>query len=387
MNAQEFTEKYNVKREGTNSVKWDKPNVKGKLPLWIADADFKEPQIVIDKLVERIRHGSYGYSFLPEDYFDAYIKWNEKQSNITYKKEWIRFSKGAIDGLTHVICSLTNEGDAVLMTTPIYHHFFYTIDNTKRTLVESPLINDNYHFEMDYEDIEKKIVEKDVKLMILCSPCNPVGRIWTKEELEKLFEITHRHNVIVVSDEVHSELIMPGYKFLPSLALKEYENDIITLNAESKTFSLALFQHSHIVCPNKEWLKKIDEYQAYHDIQDPNAFNGLASYYCYKYGSEWLDGFTNTIYENYLYFKEEMKDYCDMPELEGSYLIFPDFSKSIKEANVAEVLEKECNILVNSGVSFSKDYGSYVRINLATSLVNIKEAVARIKTYIDERRA
>ncbi|MDY5277749.1 MAG: hypothetical protein SPH06_07810, partial [Erysipelotrichaceae bacterium] len=126
MNAQEFTEKYYVKREGTNSVKWDNPNVKGKLPLWIADADFKEPQIVIDKLVERIRHGSYGYSFLPEDYFDAYIKWNEKQSNITYKKEWIRFSKGAIDGLTHVICSLTNEGDAILMTTPIYHHFFYT---------------------------------------------------------------------------------------------------------------------------------------------------------------------------------------------------------------------------------------------------------------------
>lgn len=381
MNAKEFVENYYVERKNTNCVKWDSAKAKGKLPLWIADADFKLPQIVIDNLIERISHGSFGYSFLPDDYYDAYINWNRDKSNITYKKEWIRFSKGAIDGLTHVICALTNENDAILMTTPIYHHFFYTIRNTKRTLVESSLINDNYHFEMDYEDIEKKIVESDVKLMILCSPCNPVGRIWSKEELEKLFKITHKHHVIVVSDEVHSELVMPNHQFIPSLALKEYENDIITLNAESKTFSLALFQHSHIVCPNSKWLERIDEYQAYHDISDPNAFNGLASYYVYKYGKDWLDGFVNTIYENYLYFKEEMKDYCDIPNLAGSYLIFPDFSKSIK-GDAAKFLDEKCDILVNPGNDFAKGYSSYVRINLATSPDNIKEAVRRIKAQI-----
>lgn len=383
MQAKEFIQKYYVKREHTNCVKWDNPNAKGKLPLWVADADFKIPEEIIDKMAERIKHGSFGYSYLPDDYYEVFAKWNKEKSNITYKKEWIRFSKGAIDGLTQVICALTKENDAVLMTTPIYHHFFYTLENTKRRLIESPLINNNYHFEMDFKDIEAKIIANNVKLMIFCSPCNPTGRVWNKDELKQLFEITKKHNVIVVSDEVHSELIMPSYQFIPSLAFKEYEDNIITLNAESKTFSLALFQHAHIICPNKEWLDKIDAYQKYHDNKDPNAFNGLASYYAYKYGSNWLSGFINTIYENYIYFKEEMKDYCDLPILEGTYLIFPDFSKSLKNINAYNFLYDKCNILVNDGNSFGKGHSSCVRINLATSLDNVKEMVRRIKEAIN----
>lgn len=385
MDAKEFTKKYYIKRNNTNCVKWDVPAAKDKLPMWVADTDFKAPKEVADKLVEKIKLGTYGYSFLPEDYYDVMIDWNKKISDITYKKEWIRFSRGAIDGLTHVICSLTNEGDGILMTTPIYHHFFHTIKNTKRKLVESDLINNNYHFEMDFEDIENKIVKEDVKLMILCSPSNPVGRVWTKKELEKLFEITHKHNVIVVSDEVHSELIMPGIKFIPSLSFKKYQNDIITLNAESKTFSLALFQHAHIICPNKQWLKKIDEYQQYHDIVNPNAFNGLSSYYAYIYGEEWLDGFRNTIWDNYQYFKEELKDYVDIPPLEGSYLIYVDFSKSIKKKNAAKFLAQECSILANAGEDFKKGYTSYARINLATSKANVKQAVKQIKDAINKK--
>ena len=379
MDAKEFTKKYYVKRENTNCVKWDVPQAKDKIPMWVADADFKAPEEVVNNLCKKIKEGTYGYGFLPVDYYDVMINWNKKISNITYKKDWIRFSKGAIDGLTHIICALTKEGDGILMTTPIYHHFFHTIKNTKRKLVESDLINNNYHFEMDFEDIEKKIKKEKVKLMILCSPSNPVGRVWTKKELSKLFEITHKYNVIVVSDEVHSELIMPGNTFVPSLSFKKYQNEIITLNAESKTFSLALFQHAHIICPNKEWLKKIDEYQEYHDIKNPNAFNGLASYYSYIYGQDWLDGFKNTIYENYLYFKEELKDYCDVPDLQGSYLIYVDFSKSLKKKNAAKFLLENCNILSNPGDDFKKGYTSYARINLATSLSNVKQAVKQIK--------
>lgn len=375
MDAKEFTKKYYVKRENTNCVKWDVETAKNKIPMWVADADFKAPEEVVNSLCKKIKEGTYGYGFLPEDYFDVMINWNKKISNITYKKEWIRFSKGAIDGLTHIICSLTKEGDGILMTTPIYHHFFHTIKNTKRKLVESDLINNNYHFEMDFEDIEKKIKKEKVKLMILCSPSNPVGRVWTKKELSKLFEITHKYNVIVVSDEVHSELIMPGNTFIPSLSFKKYQNEIITLNAESKTFSLALFQHAHIICPNKEWLKKIDEYQEYHDIKNPNAFNGLASYYAYIYGQDWLDGFKNTIYENYLYFKEELKEYCDIPNLEGSYLIYVDFHKE----NAAKFLADKCGILANAGEDFKLGNNSYARINLATSLSNVKQAVKQIK--------
>lgn len=383
MEAKEFTKKYYVKRINTNCSKWDNKDAKGKLPMWVADADFKAPKEVVEALKKRIAHGAYGYSFLPEDYFDEMIAWNKKISNVTYKKEWIRFSKGAIDGLTHIICALTKENDAILMTTPIYHHFFHTISSTKRKFVNSDLIRIKDSFEMDYKDIEEKIVKNKVKLMILCSPSNPVGKVWSKKELKQLLEITHKHNVIVVSDEVHSELIMPGNKFIPSLTLKEYQDDIITLNAESKTFSLAMFAHSHIICPNKEYRDKIDAYQEYHDIKKPNSFNGLATYYCYKYGEEWLNGFINTIYENYLYLKEHLSKYGDVIKLEGSYLAYVDFSKSIKvDTSAYELLKDKCNILVSSGEQFKPGYEKWARINLATSLSNVKEACKRIEKVL-----
>ncbi len=384
MEAKEFTKKYYVNRIGTNCVKWDDKNALGKLPMWVADTDFKAPKEVVEELKKNISIGSYGYSSLPEDYYDELIKWNKKISNITYKKEWIRFSKGAIDGLTHVICALTKENDAILMTTPIYHHFFHTISATKRKFVNSDLIRKDDSFEMDFKDIEEKIVKDKVKLMILCSPSNPVGRVWTKKELKQLFEITHKHNVIVVSDEVHSELIMPGYKFIPSLSLKEYQNDIITLNAESKTFSLAMFHHAHIICPNKEYRDKIDGFQAYLDIEEPNAFNALPTYYCYKYGEEWLNGFINTIYENYQYLCKHISKYADVLRLEGSYLAYVDFSKSIKNKTAYDFLKDDCDILVSAGEQFKEGYDKWARINLATSLKNVKEACKRIEKALDK---
>ena len=379
MDAKEFTKKYYVDRKNTNCVKWDVKDVENTIPMWVADADFKAPKDVIDAMSNRIKHGAFGYTFLPEDYLDTMIAWNKKISGITYKKEWIRFSKGAIDGLTQIVCSFTKENDAILMTTPIYHHFFHTIHNTKRKLVTSDLIYQDNTYVMDFKDIEEKIKKEKVKIMILCSPCNPVGRVWTKKELKQLFEITHKYQVLVVSDEVHSELIMPGNKFVPSLSLKEYQDDIITLNAESKTFSLAMFSHSHIIIPNKEYRDKIDAYQTYHDIASPNGFNGLSSYYCYKYGEEWLSGFINTIWENYLYLKEELKDYCDVCKLEGSYLVYADFSKSIKKGNAADILKKKCGLLVNAGDAFKQGNFSWARINLATSLSNVKKACKAIK--------
>lgn len=388
MDYKDFTKKYYVNRNNTNCVKWDVPEAKGSIPMWVADADFKAPKEVIDNLTKRIQHGAYGYSFLPSDYLDTYIKWNKEISNITYKKEWIRFSKGAIDGLTHIICALTKEKDAILMTTPIYHHFFHTLKNTNRKLVSSKLINKNNYFTMDFKDIEEKIIKNNVKLLIFCSPCNPVGRVWTKKEIEELLKITHKHHVIVVSDEVHSELIMPGYKFVPTLACKKYQDDIITLNAESKTFSLALFQHSHIVCPNKKYRDKIDAFQTYMDITNPNGFNGLASYYCFKYGKQWLDGFKNTIYNNYKYFYKELSPYIDILPLEGSYLVFANFKKVLnKNESAQQFLKDKCHVYTNAGENFAKGYDSWARINLATSLSNVKKAVKQIKQEIEKKSA
>ena len=382
MNNKEFTKNYYVNRKNTDCIKWDTNDALETLPMWIADADFKAPEKVVENLGKKIAHGSYGYGFLPKDYFEQMIKWNLKISKIEYKEEWIRFSRGAVNGLSQIINSLTNEKDGILINTPAYHPFVDTVNKTKRKVVLSPLSYQDGKFFMDYEDIEKKIEKNKVKMMILCTPHNPVGRVWTKIELEKLFKITHKHKVLVVSDEVHSELIMPGFEFIPSLLFKKYEKEIITINAESKSFSLALFAHCHIIVPNPKLRKKLDDYRIYHNLDNVNAFNGLSSYYCYKYGYEWLQSFNNVIYENYLYCKKALNNYCDIPELQGSYLIYCDFSKSIKEGSAYDFLKDKCKILANPGEQFAEGFEKWARLNLATSLANVKKATKAIKELI-----
>ena len=379
MEAKEFTKKYYANRKNTNCIKWDNEQALNKLPMWIADADFKSPEKVIEMLKKKLDEGSYGYEFLPKDYLDTMTKWNKDNSHVEYKKEWIRFSKGAIDGLCQIIYSLTKEKDAILICEPVYNPFKAIIKASKRKAVVSNLIYKDNAFKMNFNDIENKIVKNKVKMMILCSPHNPIGRVWKKDELEQLFKIAHKHKVLVVSDEVHSELIMPGHEFIPSLSFERYQNEIITINAESKTFSLALFAHCHVIIPNEKLRNIFDAYQDAHHITIPNAFNGLSSYYGYKYGKDWLDGFKKTIYENYLYMKKHLSKYCDMPELEGTYLVYANFSKSIKDKTAFDFIYNKANIFPNAGETYGKGYEKWVRFNLATSLNNVKKACKLIE--------
>ena len=380
MNNVEFTKKYYVNRKNTDSIKWDNKEVKSKLPMFIADTDFKVNDEIIKALENKIKFGSYGYSVLPKDYYETVIKWNKSQNDITFKKEWIRFSCGAIDGIYQLIFTFTKINDSILITNPVYHPFANTIKTTKRNLVKSPLkvINDKYTF--DLIDIEKKIIRNNVKMMILCSPHNPLGRVWNKKELEGLFKITHKHKVLVISDEVHSDLIMPGAKFIPSLSIKNTQNDIITLTAASKTFSFALFQHCHVVIPNKNLRDKFDEYQQTHHLNNVNVNNAYPTYYGYKYGKKWLSSFISVIYENYNYLYSRLSKYVDILPLEGTYLAFVNFKKYTK--NAYKFLYEKCNIVPNAGELFDENYPTWARINLATSLDNVKLACNRIEKQL-----
>lgn len=379
MDTKEFTKKYYINRRNTNCYKWDNEKALNKLPMWIADADFKVNEKVIEKLKEKIDEGAFGYGFLPKDYLDEMIKWNQKVSNIKYKKEWILFSKGAIDGICQLINTFTKEKDAILICEPVYNPFKEVIKANKRKAIISNLINNNYHFEMNFKDIEKKIIKYNIKMMILCSPHNPVGRVWEKDELEILFSIAKKYKVLIISDEVHCELIMPNHKFIPSLAFEKYQDNIIAINAESKSFSLALFNHCHIIIPNDKLRKQLNIYQNVHHINNPNAYNGLSSYYAYKYGYEWLKAFNNVIYENYLYLKKHLAPYCEMPNLEGTYLVYADFSKSIKDGDAFDFLYNNADLFLNAGEIYGKGYEKWLRFNLATSLDNIKKACNKIK--------
>lgn len=380
MNNREFEKKYYNNRSKYNSVKWGEARKKDCLPMWIADMDFSPNEKIVKALNDFISYGDYGYANLPDDYYETLIKWNKKRNNLTLNADWVRFSKGAIDGLYQVIYALTKVGDGIMINTPVYHPFKATIKETKRTLVESALIDNDGYFTFDFKDIELKFKTKNVKAIILCSPHNPIGRVWKQGELEELLDLCHKYHVLVISDEVHSDLIMPDQTFIPTLSFKKYQNEVVTFTAVSKTFSFPVFAHCHVVIPNKKLRDKFDAYQKHEHRSSVNAFNALTTYYGYKYGEEWLDSVNNIIFENYNYFCSKLSKYFEISTLEGSYLIFVNIGKYNKDKNAANYLIKKCHIMTNAGEVFGgKKYKNWVRVNLATSLANVKKACKELE--------
>ena len=382
MNNKTFTKKYYIDRSKADSIKWARGRKENCLPMWIADMDFKCDEKVIKELSNFMKKADYGYYNLPEDYYDVLNKFQKNRHNITYKQEWIRFSKGAVNAMYQVIHSLTKVNDHILINTPLYPLFKDAINKTKRKVVESKLINNNGYFTFDYQDIENKFKTKKVKMLMLCSPHNPIGRVWKKAELEKLFALCKKYNVLIFSDEVHGDIIMPKHKFIPALAFKKYQDRIISVVAAAKTFSLAVFSHSHIIIPDEKLRDKLIKYQQANHSGSVNPLNGLPTYYCYKYGEEWLDSVINVIDENYRYFHEKLSPYFQMSVLEGTYLVFLDLGKYNSSKSASECLINKCHILANPGESFDPKYHNWVRINLATSLDNVKLAVDSILKLI-----
>ena len=378
MNNKTFTKKYYIDRSDADSIKWSAGRKQNCLPMWIADMDFKCDEKVISKLTDFMKKADYGYHNLPEDYYDVLNKFHSKRNNITYKQEWIRFSKGAVNAMYQVINSFTKENDHILINTPLYPPFKDSIIKTKRKVVESKMINNNGYFTLDYQDIENKFKTKKVKMLMFCSPHNPIGRVWKKAELEKLFGLCKKYNVLICSDEVHGDIIMPGNKFIPSLSFKKYHDRIISIVAAAKSFSLAVFSHSHIIIPNEKLRNKLIAYQQYNHSGSVNPLNGLPTYYCYKYADEWLDSVNNVIDENYKYFYSHLSPYFQMSVLEGTYLVFLNLGKYNTCDSASKCLIDKCHILANPGEAFDKKYNSWVRINLATSLDNVKIAVDNI---------
>ena len=384
MDTRSFTKKYYIDRRKADTVKWQRGRKLNCLPMWIADMDFKDDERVIEKLKEFIEKGDYGYGNLPEDYYDIFISWHRKRNNVEYKRETIRFTKGAVDAMYQVIYALTEKGDGILINTPLYPPFKASIKQCGRKPVEVSMIDNDGYFTFDYKAIERKFRSGKIKMLMLCSPHNPVGRVFKKGELEELFDLCHKYHVLILSDEVHSDIIMPDQEFIPSLALKKYQNEIISLVAASKSFSLAVFSHCHVIIPNRKLLRKFITYQQEHHSGSVNAFNALPTYYNYIYGEQWLDSLCNVVFENYQYFYKELSPYFEISNLEGSYLIFVNIGKYNKRKSAAKYLIEKCGLLCNEGETFAKGYNDWVRINLATSLNNIKKAAKALKGIIEQ---
>ncbi|WBW97262.1 MalY/PatB family protein [Oceanirhabdus sp. W0125-5] len=391
--------KYNfdevIDRRGTNALKWDPELIeklmgaKGEdlLPMWVADMDFRCPQVVIDSLKKRAEHGIFGYSMPLDEYYSAMNYWYKKRYNWEIKSEWVINSPGIVPALNFIIRALTEPRDKVIIQQPVYYPFKSSIENNDRVVINNALINKEGKYVIDFEDLENKAKDSQCKLLILCSPHNPVGRVWEKEELQKLGEICNRYNVIVVADEIHSDLILSGNKHTTYGSLgKEFENNCVICTAPSKTFNLAALQISNIIIPNEEIREKIEKefMKSFMMTPLPNIFaiDAIHSVYSPE-GEEWLEQLLTYLDGNADFIGDFVKEH--MPNVrytkpEGTYLAWLDFREVESDYKELErKISEEAKVVLDGGSMFGTKGRGFIRINYACPRSILEEGLTRIK--------
>lgn len=387
--------KYNfdliIERKNTDSLKYGAlQEIFGTTdlkPMWVADMDFKTPDFIIDAIKERLEHPILGYHDYWESYFDSIKWWTKNRHDYEIEKEWICFSPGIVPALGICVSVYTEKGDDVLVQPPVYHPFYYAIENQGRKSLLNPLIEKDGEFFMDFEDLETKL-KKGVKLMLLCNPHNPVAKCWDKETLGKLAFLCNKYNCILVSDEIHADLTMPNFKHIPAAISTSNEDEranIITMMAPSKTFNIAGLATSEVIIPNKDLLKKF-----FHQIGDVlhmytgNTLGAYALEAAYSpQGGEWVDELRDYLQENL----NSMNDYLhsNFPEIktykhEATYLPWLDFSAyGLTHKELLRKLAFDCKIGLNDGTIFGKEGDNKMRINIALPKSELMKAIDQLK--------
>lgn len=393
LNKNEFINEYAVERRGTDSLKWDDLKSRYKdsdlISMWVADMDFKTSEKIIEAIISRVSHGVFGYSYAPDNYYQVFSNWMENHHNFPIQKDWVRFSTGIVTAINWMINAYTNPGESCLILTPVYYPFHNAVRNNNRKLVTVDLNNNDGYFSMDYKAIEKAIVENKVKLFIQCSPHNPAGRVWTEKELHTILDICKKHEVLVISDEIHQDIILGDKKFIPAAIVSEgkYRDNLITLSSASKTFNLAGLLHSHIVISDEDLRYRYDEYIKKINQTETNIMGITATQAGYAYGEEWLSNVLGVISDNYEYVKNELNAKAPgiiLSALEGTYLLFLDLRNYIDPENTKEFIQDKCRLAVDFGEWFGDNYKGFVRLNLATSPQNVQKAVFNIVNEIQK---
>lgn len=373
-----------INRRHTNSYKWDSGEIADDvIPLWVADMDFKTAPVVIEALKKRVEHGVFGYVSVPDEYYNAVIEWFNRRHGWEIKKEWILYTSGVVPAISAIIKGLANPGDNVLVMTPVYNCFFSSIRNNGCGIVECPLVYADCTYLIDYDRLEADIKQYSVKILLLCNPHNPAGRVWTKDELLRVGEICKRNGVIVVSDEIHCELVMSGHKYTPFASLSQDVQDIcITCNSPSKSFNTAGLQIANIVTNNEQWREKIDRAINDNEVCDVNPFGVEALIAAYNGGEEWLGALCDYLEGNYKVVREFFdKELPHLPitKLEGTYLVWIDCrSLSMSSDEVVELLLEKGRVLLNSGTMYGKAGEGFVRLNIACPSRVLVEALQRV---------
>ncbi len=375
-------------RRGTNSYKWDEAEDDDVIPMWVADMDFETAPCIVDALRRRVEHGIFGYTLVPESYYDAVINWFARRHQWQIEREWILYTSGVVPAISATIKALCSPGDKVIVQTPVYNCFFSSIRNNGCEIAENRLIRTGNSYEMDFDDLERKASDPRAKIMLLCNPHNPAGRVWTREELSRLNEVCVRNNVIVVSDEIHCELVMPGYKYTPFASVSESCLDnSITLCSPSKSFNTAGLQIANIISNNAETRRKIDRAININEVCDVNPFGVVALQAAYNEGEPWLTELNDYIYGNYQalcgFFASELPQ-LPVTKLEGTYLVWVDITATgMSSDELTARLLNEGKVLVNSGTMYGAVAGEgFVRLNIACPRERMMEGLRRIKSVV-----
>ncbi|WP_050183023.1 MalY/PatB family protein [Domibacillus robiginosus] len=380
-----------IERRGTNAVKWDGLKaVFGRedvLPMWVADMDFKAPDVVIDAIKQSADHGVYGYTAVPDSTREAIVNWMKHRHEWAIKKEWLLFNHGVVPSIGAAVEALTEPGDAVIVQPPVYNPFFDMIERNGRTLVYNELLLQDGHYRMDFVDLENKMVEKQAKMMVLCSPHNPGGRVWTAEELAQTASLCEKHGVILVSDEIHSDLTRAPHKHVPVSSLSaSYADFTITLVAPSKTFNLAGLQASALIVPDKAIRTKLQTLFARQGQFTLNQMGIAGMEAAYRYGHDWLEEVLDYIHENIQLVKEFTDEHIpalSVMKPEGSYLVWVDCRKlGLSDKELLDLF-LEHGVALGNGAKYGPGGEGFMRINVACPRSAVAETMERMKRAVE----
>ena len=386
-----------ARRRGSGCVKWDAALPEGVtltpaqrerlIPMWVADMDFVAPPFILDALRRRVEHGVFGYVTVPDSYYDAVIRWFSSRYGLQIRREWIEYTTGVVPALSVAVKAFCQPGEGVILLTPVYNCFFSSVRNNGCQIVDvplkrRPLAEGRFSYEIPFEELEAACARPEVRLILFCNPHNPAGRVWTAEELQRVGEIARRHGVIVVSDEIHCEIVRPGTAYTPFASVSEEQlQQSVTLCSPSKNFNTAGLQVANIFCARDDWRERIVKAININEVCDVNPFGPVALEAAYSpEGERWLSEMNTVVWQHYdelaLVFRRELPD-LPVCELEGTYLAWIDVSAvGLSSDEIERALLQEEQVWVNAGAMYGAD--GFIRINLACPTAQFREGLHRV---------
>ena len=375
-----------INRRNTNSLKWD--IAENELPMWVADMDFPTAPEIQMAIQNRAMHGIFGYSVIPDEWYQAYIGWWQRRHEFTIQKDWLIFSTGVIPAISSTVRKLTTPAEKVLIQTPVYNIFFNSILNNGRQVLENNLKSSSGQYNIDFEDLEQKLSDPQTSLMILCNPHNPVGKIWDKNVLEQIGELCWKHHVVVLSDEIHCDLISPGMEYIPFASVSEKcRENSITCMAPTKAFNLAGLQTAAVMIPNASLRHKVWRALNTDEVAEPNAFAIDATIAAFEKGEAWLDELREYIFENKKWtveFVEERIPQIRVVPSDATYLLWLDCSSLTGSAiEVARYIRENTGLYISEGSQFGSCGEKFLRINVACPHSILEDGLKRLQKGIE----